>query len=129
MYAHTKIQPYKTNNLFVYYKTSSEYTNSDEYYQFCDNQKKKIKNPAKNVMVNNLSFYSKRLILNSINLEKGSNAPNNKEIGLISLQQLETIVKIKDCDLNTRNTLKAIKNIFGTATSIGRYNLIFYKKK
>jgi large subunit ribosomal protein L11 len=60
-----------------------------------------------------------QLILNSINLEKGSNEPNKKEIGLISLKQLETIVKIKDCDLNTQNTLKAIKNILGTAISMG----------
>ena len=59
-----------------------------------------------------------RLILKKLNIEKGSQKPQNK-IAKLSKQQLEEIANEKMEDLNAPNVEQAQKIIAGTARSMG----------
>ena len=59
-----------------------------------------------------------RLILKKLNMEKGSQKPQNK-VGKLSKQQLEEIATEKMEDLNAKDMEQAKKIIAGTARSMG----------
>ncbi|MBI2610587.1 50S ribosomal protein L11 [Candidatus Kaiserbacteria bacterium] len=59
-----------------------------------------------------------RLILKKLNMEKGSQKPQNK-VGKLSKQQLEEIAQEKMEDLNAPDIEQAKKIIAGTARSMG----------
>ncbi|KKW47567.1 50S ribosomal protein L11 [Candidatus Kaiserbacteria bacterium RIFCSPHIGHO2_02_FULL_59_21] len=59
-----------------------------------------------------------RLILKKLNMEKGSDKPQNK-VGKLSKQQLQEIAEEKMEDLNTSDVEQAKKVIAGTARSMG----------
>jgi len=59
-----------------------------------------------------------RLILKKLNMEKGSQKPQNK-VGKLSKQQLEEIATEKMEDLNANDMDRAKKIIAGTARSMG----------
>ncbi len=59
------------------------------------------------------------LILNLLNIKKGSSKPNKEILGTISFEQLKNIALIKLNDLNTKNLQKAILIIQGTAKNMG----------
>lgn len=59
-----------------------------------------------------------RLILKKLNMEKGSQKPQNK-VGKLTKQQLEEIAKEKMEDLNASDVEAAKKIIAGTARSMG----------
>lgn len=59
------------------------------------------------------------LILNALNIKKGSANPKSKIIGNITLQQITEIAKLKLNDLNTKNLEKAILIVQGTAKNMG----------
>nr|BCL05903.1 ribosomal protein L11 [Pteridomonas sp. YPF1301] len=60
-----------------------------------------------------------KLLLQAINVSKGSIEPKKKIIGSISNIELEKIAKIKLPDFNTTNIKKIIKSILGTAKNMG----------
>ena len=59
-----------------------------------------------------------RLILKKLNMEKGSQKPQNK-VGKLSKQQLQEIAEEKMEDLNANDIEQAKKIIAGTARSMG----------
>lgn len=59
------------------------------------------------------------LILNILNLTKGSSKPNKEIIGKLSYEDLKKIAQLKLQDLNTTNLEKAILIIAGTAKNMG----------
>lgn len=59
-----------------------------------------------------------RLILKALNLEKGSDKPQNK-VGKLTRQQVEDIAREKMEDLNAPDLAQAKKIIAGTARSMG----------
>ena len=59
------------------------------------------------------------LIKKAIKLEKGSAEPNKNKVGTISLKQVQEIAELKMKDLNSFSLDSAIKEISGTARSMG----------
>ncbi|MEW6679966.1 MAG: 50S ribosomal protein L11 [bacterium] len=59
------------------------------------------------------------LIKKAIGLEKGSDNPNRKKVGKITMQQVEDIAKKKMADLNATSLEGATKQVIGTARSMG----------
>ncbi len=59
------------------------------------------------------------LIKQACGLAKGSGVPNRDKVGKITRSQLKEIVKLKLKDLNTNNEARAIRQIEGTARSMG----------
>ena len=59
------------------------------------------------------------LLLNAININKGSGAPNTVVVGKITAADLEKIALIKLPDLNTNKLYSAKKIIKGTARNMG----------
>ena len=59
------------------------------------------------------------LILEAINLDKGSGEPNKEKVGKITMKQIEDIAKVKLPDLNTKKMESAMNMIKGTARSMG----------
>ncbi|MBM4185318.1 MAG: 50S ribosomal protein L11 [Gemmatimonadetes bacterium] len=59
------------------------------------------------------------LIRKTLNIPKGSGAPNREKVGQITRKQLEEIAKTKMPDLNTTNLESAVRMIAGTARSMG----------
>ena len=59
------------------------------------------------------------LLLKAAKVEKGSGEPNRKKVGSISKAQVEEIAKVKMPDLNCKDLEGAVKNIEGTARSMG----------
>ncbi len=59
------------------------------------------------------------LIKKTINLAKGSGAPNKTKVGSITKAQLEEIAKTKMDDLNATSLEAAVEMIKGTARSMG----------
>ena len=62
---------------------------------------------------------SKRLILKSANMKKGSGEPNKEKVGVIKESDLEKIAEIKMSDLNANTIDQAKEMIRGTAKSMG----------
>lgn len=60
-----------------------------------------------------------RLILKTINLQKGSGVPNRNKVGKMTKAQVEEIAKIKMPDLNAASLEAAMKTVEGTARSMG----------
>jgi large subunit ribosomal protein L11 len=59
------------------------------------------------------------LIRKAAGLEKGSGTPNKEKVGKLSKQQVQDIASMKLPDLNTRNLDSAMRQIAGTARSMG----------
>ena len=59
------------------------------------------------------------LIMKAAKIEKGSGEPNRKKVGSLTMSQIEEIAKIKLPDLNAATLEAAVKNIAGTARSMG----------
>lgn len=60
-----------------------------------------------------------RLLLEAINLSKGSSTGNKAVIGYISYSQLFTIVRVKLQDFNTIDPQRALLSVLGTAKNMG----------
>lgn len=67
------------------------------------------------------------LLLNKLNLKKGSKEPNKNIIGNIIYKDIIDIANIKIKDLNCCKIKSAISMILGTAKSLG-INIIYEKK-
>ncbi|MBI2437803.1 MAG: 50S ribosomal protein L11 [Lentisphaerae bacterium] len=52
-------------------------------------------------------------------LAKGSGVPNREKVGQVTRAQIREIVKLKHKDLNTTNEERAMRQIEGTARSMG----------
>jgi large subunit ribosomal protein L11 len=59
------------------------------------------------------------LLLKAAKLEKGSGEPNRNKVGTVSMQQVEEIAKLKLPDLTAKNLEAAVRNVLGTARSMG----------
>jgi len=59
------------------------------------------------------------LIKEAVGAEKGSGEPNKNKIGTITREQLETIAKEKEAELNAYSLEAAVRVIAGTARSMG----------
>ena len=59
------------------------------------------------------------LIMKAAKIEKGSGEPNRNKVGSLTMSQIEEIAKIKLPDLNAATLEAAVKNIAGTARSMG----------
>jgi large subunit ribosomal protein L11 len=59
------------------------------------------------------------LIRKAAGLEKGSGTPNKEKVGKLSKKQVQDIANMKMPDLNTKNLDSAMKQIAGTARSMG----------
>ena len=59
------------------------------------------------------------LIRKAAGLEKGSGTPNKDKVGKLTKKQVRDIAELKLPDLNTKNVDSAMKQIAGTARSMG----------
>ncbi len=59
------------------------------------------------------------LILRELGAEKGSSDPGSKRIGDLKMDQVVKIAKTKLENANTRNLKKVVKQVLGTALSMG----------
>ncbi len=59
------------------------------------------------------------LILRELGLEKGSSDAGGKKVGDLSMEQVVKIAKIKLNDANTKDLKKVVKQVLGTALSMG----------
>ena len=59
------------------------------------------------------------LIRKAAGLDKGSGTPNKEKVGKLSKKQVQDIASMKMPDLNTKNLESAMKQIAGTARSMG----------
>ena len=59
------------------------------------------------------------LLLKAAKVEKGSGEPNRTKVGSVTMAQVEEIAKLKMPDLNCKDLEGAVRNIMGTARSMG----------
>lgn len=59
------------------------------------------------------------LIKKAIGLDKGSGEPNREKVGKITKAQIKEIAEMKDPDLNANDVEMAMRQIEGTARSMG----------
>ena len=59
------------------------------------------------------------LLLEALNIQKGSGEPNREKIGTVTNAQLKQIAEIKMPDLNASDVESAVQMIAGTARSMG----------
>ena len=59
------------------------------------------------------------LLLEALNIKKGSGEPNREKIGTVTNAQLKEIAEIKMPDLNASDVESAVRMIAGTARSMG----------
>lgn len=59
------------------------------------------------------------LLLKAAKLEKGSGVPNKEKVGKVTKKQVEEIAKIKLPDLNCADLDAAMRQVAGTARSMG----------
>lgn len=59
------------------------------------------------------------LLLKAAKIEKGSGVPNKDKVGKVTKQQVEEIAKIKLPDLNCSDLAAAMRQVEGTARSMG----------
>lgn len=59
------------------------------------------------------------LLIKAAKVEKGSGEPNKKKVGTVSKAQVEEIAKTKLPDMNTTSLASAIRQVEGTARSMG----------
>ncbi|MEK9658154.1 MAG: 50S ribosomal protein L11 [bacterium] len=99
---------------------------------FCNEFNNQTRDKAGDVIPVEISVYEDRtftlklksppastLILKKVNQKKGSNTPNTKSIGTITIEDLKEIAKVKMQDLNAYDEDSAIEIIRGTAKSMG----------
>jgi large subunit ribosomal protein L11 len=60
-----------------------------------------------------------QLILDELGLEKGSGEPNLNKVGDMSFEQLAKVARMKSTDLQAMDLRGAVKEILGTAQSMG----------
>ena len=59
------------------------------------------------------------LLLEALDIQKGSGEPNREKIGIVTNAQLKEIAEIKMPDLNASDVDSAVQMIAGTARSMG----------
>jgi large subunit ribosomal protein L11 len=59
------------------------------------------------------------LLKQAAGIAKGSGVPNKEKVGTVTRSQIENIVKLKQADLNARDSQRAQRMIEGTARSMG----------
>lgn len=59
------------------------------------------------------------LLARAAGVQRGSDKPNSKTVGSISTSQLQEIAEMKLQDLNTKDILKAVQIVKGTAKNMG----------
>jgi len=59
------------------------------------------------------------LIRRALKIKKGSDTPNLKKVGKLTIQQVDEIIEIKKPDLNTDDIIQSRKIIAGTARQMG----------
>ena len=59
------------------------------------------------------------LLVKAAKADKGSGEPNKKKVGSVNAAQVEEIAKTKLPDMNTTNLAAAIRQVEGTARSMG----------
>lgn len=59
------------------------------------------------------------LLLQAVNIKKGSSEAKRKIVGSITIDQIKEIANIKINDFNTSNIAKAISIVIGTAKNMG----------
>ena len=59
------------------------------------------------------------LLKKAAGIDKGSAEPNRDKVGMVTQAQLEEIVILKNPDLNSYETAKAVQIIAGSARSMG----------
>jgi len=59
------------------------------------------------------------LIRRALKIKKGSDTPNLKKVGTLTIQQVDEIIAIKKVDLNTDDIVQSRKIIAGTARQMG----------
>ena len=59
------------------------------------------------------------LLKKAAKVEKGSGEPNKNKVGSVTMAQIEEIAKLKMPDLNCKDLECAVRNIMGTARSMG----------
>ena len=59
------------------------------------------------------------LIMKAAKIEKGSGEPNRNKVGTVTMQQVEDIARLKLPDLTAKSLDAAVRNILGTARSMG----------
>lgn len=59
------------------------------------------------------------LIMKALKIEKASGVPNRNKVGVLTMEQVEEIAKLKMPDLNAASLEAAMKCIEGTARSMG----------
>jgi large subunit ribosomal protein L11 len=100
--------------------------------QFCKEYNAKTAQQAGQVIPVEVTVYADRsfsfvlktppvadMIKKTLNLEKGSGAPNKNKIGKLTQKQLRDIAQAKMQDLNASSIEAAMKLVAGTARSMG----------
>jgi len=59
------------------------------------------------------------LIRKAVGLDKGSGTPNKEKVGKLTKKQVREIAEMKLPDLNTQNVESAMRQVAGTARSMG----------
>jgi len=59
------------------------------------------------------------LLKKAAKLQKGSSDPKKQKVGKVTIQQVEEIAKMKLKDMNTRDIKAAMRQVVGTARSMG----------
>ena len=60
-----------------------------------------------------------RMILKEVGIESGSKVPNRDKVGKLTKTQVRKIVKNKICDMRVESEEAAMRNVMGTARSMG----------
>jgi large subunit ribosomal protein L11 len=100
--------------------------------QFCKDYNAKTAQQAGQVIPVEVTIYADRsftfvlrtppvadMIKKTLNLEKGSGAPNKNKVGKLTQRQLRDIAQAKMQDLNASSVEAAMKLVAGTARSMG----------
>ncbi len=59
------------------------------------------------------------LLTKAAKIEKGSGVPNRTKVGSVTMQQVEEIARLKMPDLTAKTLDAAVRNVLGTARSMG----------
>jgi large subunit ribosomal protein L11 len=99
---------------------------------FCQQYNEKTKNEEGSIIPVELTIYDDRsfsfitktppvsdLLKKALKVEKGSSDPGGQKLGKISQGQVQEIASIKQRDLNARDVEGAMRQILGTAKSMG----------
>jgi large subunit ribosomal protein L11 len=100
--------------------------------EFCKTYNERTAQQAGDVVPAEITIYEDRsfsfvlktppavnLLKKAAGIEKGSAKPNREKVGRVSRDQLRTIAEAKSKDLNAFEVEKAMKQIEGTARSMG----------